>query len=140
MSQPTVEFTGGLYWRKSWWNGRACVPVILRVSGGQLRMRDETGVIFQAPCAGVQAKLSSMKTLTLRINGKKYYLVGRGGQISKTFTPDMQQELHQALQQGPGTPGAATFSHLGLAAADVSSLRNTEPWKAVLQAAGARVS
>lgn len=103
-------------------------------------MRDETRVVFDVPCAAVQAKLSSLNTLALRINGQKFYLVGRGGEISKTFSPQMQQELHQALQQGPGTPGAATFNHLGLAAADVASLRNTKPWKAVLRAAGARVS
>lgn len=139
MTQP-VQFTGGLYWRKSWWNGRACVPVILRISGGQLRLRDENAVVFDVPCPAVQAKLSSLNTLTLRVNGQKYYLVGRGGQISKTFTPEMEWELQQALQQGPGTPGAATFNHQGLAAADIASLRNTKPWMPILQAAGARVS
>lgn len=103
-------------------------------------MKDETSVVFDVPCVAVQAKLSSLNTLVLRINGQKYYLVGRGGEISKLFSPQMQYELQQALQQGPGTPGAATFNHLGFAPADVASLRNTRPWKAVLQAAGARVS
>ncbi|MGH3411694.1 MAG: hypothetical protein ACRDPH_01250 [Marmoricola sp.] len=144
MSQPSadqpVEFVGGLYWRKNMWNARATVPVILRVSGGKLSMKDENGTVFDVPCADVQAKLSRLKTLTLHADGQKYALVGRGGQISKWFPPQLEQELEQALQQGPGTTGAAGVGHWSVKPMDVTSLGNTGPWKQVLSAAGAQVS
>ena len=37
----------GLYWRKSLWNGFACIPVILRLDGDLLTLKTTQGATWQ---------------------------------------------------------------------------------------------
>jgi hypothetical protein len=51
-----TSFAAGLYWRKSKLNGAKCVPAILSVERGRLRLSAADGVAFDVPCAEARAR------------------------------------------------------------------------------------
>ena len=145
---PEQSIKSGLYWRKSRWNGAACVPVVLTaepVPGspgegrGTLTMRDGDGQGFSADASQVAAKWSPFGTMTLTVDGTRYDVVGAGSGISKPFTPAQRAELEQA-EVVASDAGSWNWASVGLAVGDVGKvLGNTKPWKAILAELGATV-
>lgn len=70
------------YWRKNLWNGAACKPILMILEDGPLRSWDKDNVaLFDCPVTAVGAQLSKTGTLTLRLDNRKWALVGRGGKF-----------------------------------------------------------
>jgi hypothetical protein len=104
------DFIGGVYWRKSVWNARACVPAILNLrSDGQLSLWSMTETAFTSMVSEVQIDRGNLGTLTIRANGSKYAIVGRGGAISENSAPQLGVQLQDAVTAGAvlvgGNPG-----------------------------------
>ena len=139
------SISSGLYWRKSRWNGAACVPVVLTArrspsgSGGSLTMRDGSGEGFSVDGSAVTATFSFLGTMTLVVDGTRYDVVGAGSGISKPFTEAQRAELAEASAVASDA-GSWSWASAGLAVLDVGKvLTNTKPWKAILPAIGATV-
>ena len=147
----------GLYWRKSKWNGARCVPVILSLDAGRLRLAAAKGVAFDVPCADVVAKFTRFGTLVLTVGGRSYDILGVGASLSPSFSKEQREEL-QALQakaaKGAFAPGlAAAGAGIGGEAGavmdaaaivgavfEIKAMReNIKPWRSLLPAAGVRV-
>ncbi|WP_133851592.1 hypothetical protein [Labedaea rhizosphaerae] len=145
---PPVSFAAGLYWRRSKINGAKCVPAILALDGGRLRLSSADEVAFEAPCDEVEAHFTFLATMRLTVNGQAFDLVGKGANLSPKFTAEQLAELeslraHAANQDTLGPNLAATASPTSLldAAFDAQAMAaNIKPWRTVLPAAGVRVS
>lgn len=139
------SISSGLYWRKSRWNGAACVPVVLTATesspgAGTLTMRDGSGEGFSVDGASVSAKFSVFGTMTLTVAGTKYDVVGAGSGISKPFTEAQRAEL-AAASSVASDAGIWSWASAGLSVLDVGKvLNNTKPWKAILPGIGATVA
>jgi len=150
-----MTLKSGLYWRKSKLFGHRCPPGILALDGDQLSFTTATGPLFSAAASDIEASFSGWGTLTIRVNGSSYDLVGSAGEMSTPFTPEQIAELRgSSLQRdralgdvGDGMPlaGGATVVLGELISAGVatgkyaSSDQVLKQWPAVLAEAGAKV-
>ncbi|WP_459714977.1 hypothetical protein [Actinophytocola sp. KF-1] len=140
-----VDFAAGLYWRKSKLNGRKCVPAILSVTGGRLRLSAVDGVAFDVPCAEARARFTVFSTMVLTAAGRRFDLVGTGAAMSPKFTTAQLAEL-DALRARATTSGATGMfggggAELLSAAFDiVTMVAAIKPWRTVLPAAGVVVA
>ncbi|WP_240617817.1 MULTISPECIES: hypothetical protein [unclassified Pseudarthrobacter] len=73
-----------LYWRKSMINGARTVPAIVAMdSAGTFSMHDADGVpVFSVPAAQAAVRFTSMGTMVVTANGRKYDIVGVGASLS----------------------------------------------------------
>ena len=139
--------TSGVYWRQSLLRGDKCVPALLSLDGGRLTLATDRPVLDADP-AEVTVKRSRFGTLLVRAGSTSYALVGRGAQISATFSEQQLARLREAAAAGhevwlldangegrpvPGLPGAVD-GVLGLA--EMGQL--AERWCALLVERGAR--
>jgi hypothetical protein len=134
------DFIGGVYWRKSVWNARACVPAILNLrSDGQLSLWSMTETAFTSTVYEVQIDRGKFGTLTIRANGSKFAIVGRGGAISDNFDPQLGVQLQDAMTAGAvlvgGNPGVLN-SPLNYGA----MLDRTAEWAKTLLSVGIPIS
>jgi hypothetical protein len=139
-----TSFAAGLYWRRSKLNGAKCVPAILSVERGRLRLSAADGVAFDVPCAEARARFTMFSTLVVTAAGRTFDLVGKGATYSPKFTPAQLAELEalRARASFPGTMGTAGGGALELvsAAFDFATMvANIKPWRTVLPAAGVPV-
>jgi len=146
------QLAGGLYWRRSRWNGRACVPVVLELADGRLTMTDRSGVVLDSPVAEVTASFSRLHTMTLRSGSDRFDVVGIGANLSPAFSPEQLDHLRaaqgrvaatsassqSAFAAGAGSGAADVAAALGAAFSWADMKGNIEPWRSVLPAAGAR--
>jgi hypothetical protein len=147
MSDSGLTATSGLYWRRSLLNGRRCVPVVLGLDGGRLRMRTATETVFDVPTTEVTARFTALTTMMLTVGGSRYAIVGIGSAISPRFTAEMLAELEQAQARAAGTydGGAAPGTDLGVlgltgAVADFAEMRRSiAPWRELFDRAGVTV-
>jgi len=147
-----VSFAAGLYWRKSKVNGAKCVPAILAVGDGRLRLSSASELAFDVPCGEARAHFSFLATLTLTVAGTRFDLVGKGANLSPKFTPQQLAELqrlqaHAASADASGVtatalgPGAGSVTGLiGVAFDAQRMVANIKPWRKVLPAAGVPIS
>lgn len=143
-----VSFAAGLYWRRSRINGARCVPALLAVDGGRVRLSSADEVAFDVPCAEVEAHFTFLATLRLTVRGTTFDLVGKGANLSPKFTAEQLAELDAlgARAAAQGTPGSSLAaagspaSLLGAAFDAHTVVANIKPWRTVLPAAGVRVS
>ena len=156
ITSPT--YASGLYWRKSKWNGTKCVPVILSLDGGRLRLAAAEEVAFDVPCADVVARFTRLGTLVVTVAGRSYDILGVGASLSPSFTKEQREELQARQAARAASAGVAP----GLAAAgagiggevggvmdavaavgavfEITAMReNIKPWRTLLPAAGVRV-
>jgi hypothetical protein len=152
------SYAGGLYWRKSKWNGLKCLPVILSLDAGRLRLAAAKEVAFDVPCADVVAKFTKFGTLVLTVGRRSYDILGVGASLSPSFTKEQREEL-QARQAkaanaavAPGVMAAGTGIGGEVGAAmdavaivgavfEIKAMReNIKPWRDLLPAAGVRVT
>jgi hypothetical protein len=152
-----ITYAGGLYWRRSKWNGRKCVPVILSVDAGRLRLSAAKEVGFDVPCAEVTARFTKLGTMVLTVNGRTYDILGVGASLSPNFTKEQRDELRArqakaasaAISPGFAAGGSGIGGGAGAAmdavaivgaVAEINQMRaNIRPWRSVLPAAGVRV-
>ncbi|MFC4785433.1 hypothetical protein ACT8ZV_13220 [Nocardioides sp. MAHUQ-72] len=153
-SYVSHQLAGGLYWRRSRWNGRACVPVVLELADGRLTMTDRKGVVLDAPVTEVAVSFSRLHTMTLQHDADRFDVVGIGANLSPSFSREQLDHLRaaQARIAGPSTSGQSAFAAgaagagddaaaaLGAAFSWASMKGNIEPWRSVLPAAGARTA
>lgn len=93
------------YWRKNLWNGAACKPILMILEDGRLRSWNRDNVpLFDCPVTAVGAQLSKNGTLTLRLDDRKWAIVGRGAQISPSPTADQISSLQRFWQTHPDAP------------------------------------
>jgi hypothetical protein len=147
-----VSFAAGLYWRKSKLNGAKCLPAILSVGGGRLRLSSAEELVFDVPCGEAEAHFSFLSTLTLTAAGTGFDLVGKGANLSPKFTSQQLAELERLRAQAASAdasgvnattlgPGAGSVAGLiGVAFDAQRMVANIKPWRTVLPAAGVRVS
>lgn len=139
-----TSFAAGLYWRKSKLNGAKCVPAILSVERGRLRLSAADGVAFDVPCAEATAHFTVFSTLVVTAAGRTFDLVGKGAVLSPKFTPAQLAELEALRARAfmPGATGTVGGGALELVAAafDIATMVATiKPWRTVLPAAGVAV-
>lgn len=160
-------FASGVYWRRSRWNGARCVPAVLSLRCGRLRLAAARDVAFDAPCAEVTARFSRLHTMVLTVGGTRFDVVGIGSSLSPSFTPAQREELRALQAEAAGTAVSPTAGALGAgliasgvgggaggalgAAADVTAVvgafsdwgrlkATIGPWREVLPAAGVAVT
>ncbi|MET8912496.1 hypothetical protein [Micromonospora sp. NPDC004551] len=127
-----------VYWRRSIWNGRRCVPVLMTLDQGWLRARDRAGAeVFAVPAGQVGGRLTRLGTLLLTVGGRRYALVGRGATVSPEPSPQQKRGFvdfwaHRTPPAGDG-PGFLDQLFNGAAAF------NTRTWRNALTAGGAGV-
>lgn len=146
-----VSFAAGLYWRKSKINGAKCVPAILAVGGGRLRLSSAEELAFDVPCGEVRAHFTFLSTLTLTVAGTRFDLVGKGANLSPKFTAQQLAELERLRAQAASADASGVnAAALGAGAGSVAGLigvafdvqrmvANIKPWRTVLPAAGVLV-
>ncbi|MDQ0147362.1 MULTISPECIES: hypothetical protein [Pseudarthrobacter] len=73
-----------LYWRKSMINGAKTVPAIVAMdSAGTFSMHDAAGVpVFSVPASQAAVRFTSMGTMVVTANGRKYDVTGVGASLS----------------------------------------------------------
>jgi hypothetical protein len=132
-----VSFAAGLWWRQSKIIGAKCVPAILLVSAGRLRLSSADEVALDAATNEVTASFSRFGTLTLQSGGHKYDVVGRAASMSPKFTDAQLIELRQLQAELDGGAGTGWNAQ----AFDINAqVANMAPWRSVLPAAGVRVT
>jgi hypothetical protein len=95
------DFIGGVYWRKSLWNARACVPAILRLrSNGELSLWTTSETAFTDLISNAQINRGKLGTLTINTNNTKFAIVGRGGAMSDSFAQQLDVQLQDAMAAG----------------------------------------
>lgn len=136
--EPDVTLASIVYWRRSIWNGRRCVPVLMTLDQSRLRARDRHGAeVFAAPVGQVRGRLTRLGTLLLTVDGRRYDVVGRGSDISPSPSPEQRRGLdefwaHRTPPSGDG-PGFLDLAFNGAAAF------HTRSWRDALARAGAAV-
>ncbi|TWP37603.1 hypothetical protein [Leekyejoonella antrihumi] len=135
---PTTElFAAGLYWRKSKIDGRKCVPAILEVRTGRLRMLDVVGQVFDVPAQEARANCTALGTMVLTVNGQMYDLVGIRARLSPKFTPEMLNYLQVLRSQVAGLAGSGSVLQLlDVAFKPVAMTGTVMPWRTVLPSVG----
>lgn len=133
ISTPRL-FAGGIYWRKSKFNGRQCVPAILELREGRVRLLDVQGQVFDVLAASVQASCSVLGTLSVVVDGVTYDLVAQRARLSPSFTAPMVDYLRDVHAQvvaveGERVPGAVLMME-GLNARHV--FNNVRLWAQLL--------
>jgi hypothetical protein len=140
--------TSGVYWRQSLLRGDKCVPALLSLEGGRLTLSTADQPVLDTRPAEVTVKRTRFGTLVLRADGASYALVGRGAQISASFSEQQLSRLREAAAaghevwlldgQGEGRPApgldGAVDGVLGLA--EMGQL--AERWCSLLVGRGAR--
>lgn len=108
-----------LYWRKSMVNGAKTVPVIVAMDGaGMFSMRDAAGVpVFSVPAPQAAVRFTSMGTMVVTADGRKYDIVGVGASLSPSPSP--WQVADMAAGPGGGTDPTG-LSRAGSAGAAMS--------------------
>jgi len=151
----TSALKSGLYWRKSKLFGHLCPPGILALDGDRLSFTTATGELFGARASDVEASFSGWGTLTIRVAGRSYDLVGTAGEMSTPFTPEQIAELQgsalsrtrsaESVGDGMQLAGGAAavlgeLISVGVATGKYASgVQVLKQWPAVLAEAGARV-
>ncbi|MCW3843014.1 hypothetical protein ONA70_23220 [Micromonospora yasonensis] len=135
MTHP-VAHASIVYWRRSIWNGRRCVPVLMTLDQGWLRARDRASAdLFAVPAGQVSGRLSRLGTLLLTVGGRRYALVGRGSDISPKPSPEQRRDFADFWAGRPapasGGPGFLDLVFNGAAA------WQTRTWRDALAAGGA---
>ncbi|MEU2555916.1 hypothetical protein ABZ589_30230 [Streptomyces sp. NPDC013313] len=133
MSEDT-GYAGIVYWRRSLWNGARCVPVLLSLLPGVLRVQDRDGrVVFQEDPREVGGRISRLGTLLVDAGGRRYALVGRGAAVSPG--PSAGQQAAVSAFRPPSAAGGGAVDLLlnGGAAARMRA------WHTLLGEAGARL-
>lgn len=149
MDPRSDEFTYGVYWRQSMWNGRKCVPVILSAAPGRLRLSGAQGPVFDVSTDDVTATFGTY-SIRLTVAGRRYDIVGRGSNISPDFTPAMKAELEAAKDRMAAVgrlPWLDAFDDSNepvpnalAAIVDPASVIGSAVWTRVLRAAGVRAA
>ncbi|MFF5173534.1 hypothetical protein ACFY3U_12940 [Micromonospora sp. NPDC000089] len=126
-----------VYWRRSLWNGRRCVPVLMILDQGWLRARDAAGAeLFAARVDQVSGRLTRLGTLVLTVADRRYALVGRGSDISPDPSPEQRRECGEFWAHRPthgDGPGFLDQVFNGAAAF------KTRAWRDALVGGGAAV-
>ncbi|TBN57210.1 hypothetical protein EYE40_07250 [Glaciihabitans arcticus] len=150
-----MTLKSGVYWRKSKLFGHLCPPGILALDGDQLSFTTATGRLFGGRASDIEASFSGWGTLTVRVDGASYDLVGTAGEMSTPFTPEQIAELQgSALSRSRAAEAAGDGLQLAGGAAAVlgelisvgvqsgkyaSGVQILKQWPAVLAEAGAKV-
>src|SRR6476661_821147 len=100
---PAMPMKSLLYWRKSMINGAKTVPVIVAMDGaGMFSMRDAAGVpVFSVPAPQAAVRFTSMGTMVVTADGRKYDIVGVGASLSPSPSPWQMADM--AAGGGGGT-------------------------------------
>ncbi len=85
----------GIYWAKSWWNGRQTVPVIITLRDGFFSMKTDQETIFSVPGQSVSVNFTKSGGVHCLIGNKKYVFYGWGTALSKSFSKEQLAELSQ---------------------------------------------
>ncbi|MDQ0732344.1 hypothetical protein [Arthrobacter sp. B1I2] len=87
-----------LYWRKSMINGARTVPVIIGMdSAGKFSMQDAAGLtVFSLPAHQASFRFTSMGTMLITAQGRKYDIVGVGASLSPSPSAWQRAELEAA--------------------------------------------
>ncbi|MBY8875897.1 hypothetical protein K7640_29120 [Micromonospora sp. PLK6-60] len=126
-----------VYWRRSIWIGRRCVPVAMTLDDGWLRARDAGGgELFAVPAGRVRGRLSRLGTLLLTVDGRRYALVGRGADNSPEPSAEQRRAVTAfwAVRPAPGPAGGPGLLDQIF---NGSAAWHTRTWRDVLAAAGA---
>lgn len=89
-----------LYWRKSKINGAKTVPVIVSMdSSGMFRMVDAAGAgVLTLPVQQASFRFTSMGTMVVTAQGRKYDLVGVGASMSPDPSREQKAEMKAASE------------------------------------------
>ncbi|MFG1678284.1 hypothetical protein [Micromonospora sp. NPDC049282] len=133
-----VALAGVVHWRRSLWNGRRCVPVLMTLDQGWLRARDRHGAeVFAAPAGQVEGRLTRLGTLLLTVGGRRYPIVGRGSDISPSPSAEQRRALDEFwAHRTPPTADGPGF--LDVVFNEGAAFR-TRSWRDALARAGAAV-
>jgi len=95
---PATPMKSLLYWRKSMINGARTVPVIVSMdSSGVFRMVDAAGVsVLSLPVQQASFRFTSMGTMVVTAQGRKYDLLGVGASLSPDPSPEQKAEMKAA--------------------------------------------
>ncbi|MDP9887810.1 hypothetical protein [Pseudarthrobacter enclensis] len=95
---PATPMKSLLYWRKSMINGARTVPVIVSMdSSGTFRMVDAAGVsVLSLPVQQASFRFTSMGTMVVTVQGRKYDLLGVGASMSPGPSPEQKAEMKAA--------------------------------------------
>lgn len=141
---------GGLFWRRSIWNGSKCDPVILATDTSRLWLKNAAEeTVFSVPCGEARVRFSKLNTMFITANGQKYAFVGAPAQLSKSFSSGQLEELRAAAELVSKAPDRSRMSGITVMGAGVRAdaifdaigefkdiARTIKPWKQVLPAVG----
>lgn len=143
--EPTIS---GLYWRKSLWNGFACIPVILRLDANTLTLKTRKGIEWQVMISETKCRFTAFGTMIITVNQKEYAFVVAGATVSRSFSKEQLAELGQtngqyavgadmAVRAGTaattlGTGGAAGAS-IATAAYAAAAVGNIDTWRGIFR-------
>lgn len=87
-----------LYWRKSMINGAKTVPVVVTMdSSGIFSMQDAAGVtVLSLPVQQASFRFTTMGTMVVTAQGRKYDVVGVGASLSPSPSPGQVAEMKGA--------------------------------------------
>lgn len=107
---------GPLWWRKSKWNGRQTVPVVLGLVEGTFSIRESDGSFgLQAPPAALRSSMTKLGMLRIDHGDRRYELTAAPAGISPRHTEMQAQELAQAQQiYAEGAQALGADAHLRL--------------------------
>ncbi|MGW5369911.1 hypothetical protein ACWER6_01975 [Streptomyces sp. NPDC004009] len=127
-------YAGIVYWRRSPWNGARCVPVLLSLLPGVVRVQDRDGrVVLQEDPRKVGGRLTRLGTLLVDAGGRRYALVGRGAVVSPGPSAGQQAAVSGFRPPSAAGGGAVDLLLNGGAAARMRA------WRTLLGEAGARL-
>jgi len=110
----------GLYWRKSLWNGFACIPVILRLDGNFLTLKTTDKTEWRVFISDTKFRATAFGTMILTVNHRDYAFVATGAVVSKKFNEEQLAELNDA--NGRYDVGADAASSIGLGASTIGGV------------------
>lgn len=133
-----VTLASIVHWRRSLWNGRRCVPVLMTLDQGWLRAGDRRGAeVFAVPAGQVEGRLTRLGTLLLTVGGRRYAIVGRGADISPSPSPEQRRALDEFwAHRSPPTADGPGFLDLVF---NEGAAFHTRSWRDALARAGAAV-
>lgn len=87
------NFSTGLYYRPSLWNGATCVPAILSLENGEVKLSTANKKLLKVPLEEVKAKRTPWGTLLLEVGKAKYDFVREGSRISESYNQEMLETI-----------------------------------------------
>ncbi|MCI4067013.1 hypothetical protein MRQ36_32385 [Micromonospora sp. R77] len=129
-----------VHWRRSWWNGARCEPILLTLHEGRLRATDRAGhELFAVPPGQVAGRLSRFGTLLLDVGGQTFHLVGRGGAQAPSPTAEQQRAYADFRARHP-EPAPTDRPGLVDQLVNGAAAWRMRRWRDALRAAGAGVA